>query len=89
MLPNRCGESISSRISRIEFELSQNYPNPFNPVTTVEFALPETVEVRLEVFDVLGRRVQTLVNGPMDAGYHSVQFNGERLAGRGGQLTDG
>lgn len=64
----------------VEFALEQNYPNPFNPVTTVEFALPEMSEVRLEVFDVLGRRVQTLVNGPMDAGYHSVQFNAERLA---------
>jgi YVTN family beta-propeller protein len=64
----------------VEFALEQNYPNPFNPVTTVEFALPETAEVSLEVFDVLGRRVQTLVNGKMDAGYHSVQFNAERLA---------
>ncbi|MFT5142994.1 MAG: YVTN family beta-propeller protein, partial [Thalassolituus oleivorans] len=64
----------------LEFDLSPNYPNPFNPVTTIEFALPESIDVRLEVFDVLGRRVQTLVNGPMDAGYHSVQFNAERLA---------
>ncbi|NNE69777.1 MAG: T9SS type A sorting domain-containing protein, partial [Rhodothermales bacterium] len=64
----------------IEFDLSPNYPNPFNPATTIEFAIPEAIDVRLEVFDVLGRRVQTLVNGQMDAGYHSVQFNAERLA---------
>jgi DNA-binding beta-propeller fold protein YncE len=64
----------------IEFDLSQNYPNPFNPVTTIEFAIPELAEVRLEVFDILGRRVQTLLSGPLEAGFHRVQFDASRLA---------
>lgn len=62
------------------FELDQNYPNPFNPVTTINFAIPEIAEVQLVVFDLLGREVQTLVSHKLDAGYHSVQFDGSRLA---------
>lgn len=62
------------------FELDQNYPNPFNPVTTINFAIPETAEVQLVVFDLLGRQVQTLVSHKLDAGYHSVQFDGSRLS---------
>ena len=63
-----------------EFALAPNYPNPFNPTTTIEFALPEAVEVSLRVYDVRGRVVARLVERPMAAGYHRVQFNASRLA---------
>ncbi|NQV72804.1 Ig-like domain-containing protein [bacterium] len=62
-----------------EFSLSPNYPNPFNPVTTIEFALPESKAVSLVVYDMLGREVQVLVRGDLNAGYHRVQFNADRL----------
>jgi hypothetical protein len=57
-----------------EFQLLQNYPNPFNPSTQIEFAIPEASLVRLEVFNTLGQRVQTLKNEKMPAGNYSVTF---------------
>jgi hypothetical protein len=58
----------------------QNYPNPFNPSTQIEFALPEAVEVRLDVFNMLGQKVQTLKNERMAAGYYSVTFEAGGLS---------
>ncbi|KAA3657868.1 MAG: T9SS C-terminal target domain-containing protein, partial [Calditrichaeota bacterium] len=63
-----------------EFSLSNNYPNPFNPSTQIEFALPKNEHVRLVVFNVLGREVATLINGPMDAGFHKVTFDASHLS---------
>lgn len=63
-----------------EYTLDQNYPNPFNPTTNIRFGLPESSTVRLEVFDLLGRRVAELQNGPMQAGYHTVSFDASRLS---------
>jgi hypothetical protein len=60
--------------------LAQNYPNPFNPTTTIEYALPRPSNVRLEVLDVLGQRVATLVVGEQAAGNHQVVFDAGRLA---------
>jgi Secretion system C-terminal sorting domain len=62
------------------FALIGNYPNPFNPSTTIKFVLPQTSDVTLEVFDVLGRRVATQLLGVQQPGEHSVQFNAARLA---------
>jgi hypothetical protein len=59
-----------------DFKLSQNHPNPFNPRTTIEYSLEVNAEVKLEVFDLLGRNVTTLVDGYVEAGDHRVEWNG-------------
>jgi hypothetical protein len=62
-----------------KFSLSQNYPNPFNAATTIEYALPHATVVRLEVFDILGQRVATVIDGPKPAGYHRARWNAAGL----------
>ncbi len=57
------------------YALSQNYPNPFNPTTAIPFSLPEASHVKLQVFDMLGRLVETIVDGEMAAGFHQANFN--------------
>ncbi|MEX2477218.1 MAG: LamG-like jellyroll fold domain-containing protein [Gracilimonas sp.] len=62
-------------------ELQQNYPNPFNPTTTIQYGVPEAGEVSLEVFDMLGRKVATLINRESkSAGRHTVQFDAARFS---------
>ncbi|MCH8494820.1 MAG: T9SS type A sorting domain-containing protein [Balneolales bacterium] len=65
------------------FELGQNYPNPFNPTTTIQFAIPSSIEtgsnVRLSVFDMLGREVAVLINEARPAGNHTVSFDASAL----------
>ena len=61
-------------------ELEQNYPNPFNPTTTIGFRLDGTAEVRLAVYDLLGREVATLAEGLRAAGPHRVTFDAAGLA---------
>ncbi len=57
------------------FALTQNFPNPFNPVTTIRFALPTEEHVQVNVYDLKGRRVTTIVDGKYPAGVHDVQWN--------------
>jgi uncharacterized protein (DUF1778 family) len=63
-----------------QFSLSQNYPNPFNPSSTIRFGIPEAAVVKLEVFNLLGQRVKSLVNARKSAGYHTVTFNASDLS---------
>lgn len=63
-----------------EVQLAQNYPNPFNPGTTIKFALPHQSQVELKVYNVTGRKVATLRNELLPAGFYEVPFNGSNLA---------
>jgi hypothetical protein len=63
-----------------EFKLYGNYPNPFNPTTNIKFSLPQTTEVTLQVFDVLGRLVATQSLGVRQPGDQEVAFNASRFA---------
>ncbi len=60
----------------LNFELSQNYPNPFNPSTVIRYAIPQAQRVSLIVYDILGRKVKTLVNSFMNAGKYTISWNG-------------
>jgi hypothetical protein len=63
------------------FSLAQNYPNPFNPATTISFELPYRAEVDLAVYNILGRRLVTLVAGELAAGRHEVTWSGRDVFG--------
>jgi hypothetical protein len=63
-----------------DFVLKQNYPNPFNPSTTIEFNLLKADQVELNIYDVLGRKITTLVNRSMQAGSHNIEFDASNLA---------
>ena len=61
------------------FKLSQNYPNPFNPTTKINFSLPVNGNVSLKVYDAIGKEVSNLVNGRLNSGSYTVDFNGSNL----------
>jgi hypothetical protein len=63
-----------------EFSLEQNYPNPFNPTTEIHFALPVASRVKIEIFNIVGQRIEVLVDGSMEAGYHSVPWDASSTA---------
>lgn len=70
------GVSLTNYTPRkMEFSLNQNYPNPFNPSTKISYSIPEEGKVKLTVFDILGRKIQTLVNEELSAGSYEVEFN--------------
>jgi probable HAF family extracellular repeat protein len=58
------------------FELRQNYPNPFNPVTTIEYSIPSRALVTIEIFNMLGQRVRTMVNETKSVGSYRTEWNG-------------
>ena len=71
-----------------DFGLSPSYPNPFRSVSTIQYALPRAERVVIEVFDVVGRRVATLVDEDVEAGFHSVVWDGRGASG-GADLASG
>ena len=64
------------------FALGQNYPNPFNPETEITYELPRESQVVLSIYNLVGQKVRTLVNGKVAAGRHSMRWNGTDVAGR-------
>jgi len=74
--------SIADYAIPTEFGLNQNYPNPFNPTTTISFDIPEMSDVRIDIYNVLGQRVKTLVDANYQPGYHSVQWDGSNDKGQ-------
>lgn len=64
----------------ITYSLAQNFPNPFNPSTTIQFLLPESGDVTLKIYNLLGEEVKTLIDEYKEMGNHSVHFNANNLA---------
>ena len=62
------------------YELGQNYPNPFNPITSISYALPERTFVAIQIYDILGRQVATLVNDMQEAGYYTQIWDGTNFS---------
>jgi hypothetical protein len=62
-----------------KFELSQNYPNPFNPTTTIKFSIPQSGNVKLTVYNLLGEKVAELVNEFEEAGVYTIDFNASKF----------
>lgn len=89
--------SVRDEVMESDYGLEQNYPNPFNPSSEIRFRLPESSEIELGVYDILGNRVAVLAKGQYEAGSHGVIFDGAHLAsgvylyklsyGRGTTLT--
>lgn len=65
-----------------KFALSQNYPNPFNPNTVIRYSLPVNSKTNLEIYDILGRKVRTLVNEGQNAGYYRIVWDGRNGYGQ-------
>ena len=78
------GRSSGSAAVDTTFCFDQNYPNPFNPSTSFRFSLPKAEQVRLEIFNILGQQVVTVVDEQLGAGRHTVEWNG---TGRDGALV--
>jgi aminopeptidase N len=72
--------TFDDNILLVNYELEQNYPNPFNPVTEIAFDLPEKAKVQIEIYDMLGRIVATLIDEEFLPGRHSVKWNANGFA---------
>ena len=64
-----------------EYSIDQNYPNPFNPSTKIKFALPKTAQTNIIIYDLLGRKIRTLLNNELEAGYYEISFDANNLPG--------
>ena len=69
-------------LSPQKFRLQQNYPNPFNPVTTIQYELPKATQVTLEIYNMLGQRVRTLIQAKQAQGIHRVKWDGTNDSGQ-------
>jgi len=86
-------KNISSKIPE-KYELYQNYPNPFNPSTKIKFAIPEDVkrktsDVKLMVYNILGKEISVLVNKQLNPGTYEVTFDASQSNGPGSNFSSG
>jgi len=65
----------------VDYALEQNYPNPFNPETSISYYIPVATKVKLTIYDVQGREINTLVNTNQQAGRYQIQWNGKDAYG--------
>ena len=75
--------SINENLIPEQYALHQNYPNPFNPTTILRYDLPEDIQVRIMIYDIMGREVRTLMNVNQTAGYHSISWDAKNDIGEG------
>ena len=73
-------QEIEVELVPSEYVLQQNYPNPFNPTTTINFNIPKEDFVNVTIFNSLGEKVATLLDGVMSAGSHSLTFDANGFA---------
>jgi len=71
--------ALESAIPEVDI-LARNYPNPFNPTTRIEFSINSAKNVRIDIYDSIGRRIETLINRSLNEGFHFVDFDGSGLA---------
>jgi flagellar hook assembly protein FlgD len=64
------------------YSVAQNYPNPFNASTVIRYSLPDNARVKIEIFNILGQKVRTLVDEVQTAGYKTVEWNGTNAQNR-------
>ncbi|MGQ9642978.1 MAG: T9SS type A sorting domain-containing protein, partial [Ignavibacterium sp.] len=77
------GNSVTNELIKVipkQFNLYQNYPNPFNPNTTIKFDLPKSANVNLSIYDILGRKVKTILNGRKEAGTYQINVDLSELS---------
>ncbi len=79
-IPKTTGVSENNSLIPAEYSLLQNYPNPFNPSTTIRFAIPQTSDVNLTVYDMLGQKIETLLNKELSAGTYNVMFDASKFS---------
>ena len=73
-------EDAGEKLVVTSYSLSQNYPNPFNPTTTIDYSLAKDGLVKVELYNTLGQKLETVVNEHKSAGRYSINFNGEHLS---------
>ena len=73
------GNAIETAALPLRFSLEQNYPNPFNPTTTFRFSIDKTGETQLLIYDILGRKVATVVRQSLNTGFYSFNYDASRL----------
>jgi photosystem II stability/assembly factor-like uncharacterized protein len=76
---------VKDRVSEIvpqDFALEQNYPNPFNPTTTIPVALPKAAQIKVTIYNILGKVIQVVYNGMAETGRHYLPWNGTDMSGK-------
>jgi len=85
-IPTSVAETKADDLPK-SFALHQNYPNPFNPATTIRYDLPRACRVKIQIFNILGQKVRTLVDNYQEAGFKTVRWNG--FNDSGGRVASG